>query len=826
MFRFVGFKPDANEIVNGAMAKAEELGHAYIGSEHLLIGLLSSHSKAAKNCLEENGIGEEKITKKLIETVGRGVKSNLTPYDLTPKCRKILEMAGRESKLMGDSGVSGEHILLALLKDEDCYAVKFLKALGYNCEALKTAVYASLGADMGPGAETDGKYEFEAGGTKLRSGKTPNLDKFGVDITYLASLGKLDPVIGRDDEIERAVAVLSRRTKNNPCLIGEAGVGKTAIVEGIAKLIADGECETLRGKRVISLDLAGMIAGAKYRGDFEERIKSCMEEAARSGNVILFIDELHSIVGAGAAEGAVDAANILKPQLARGDIQIIGATTTEEYRKYIEKDGALERRFQKIEVTEPSEEACFEMLKGLREKYEEYHKLKISDGALKAAVAISQRYIFDRYLPDKAIDLIDEACAAVKVRAVSAPKIKPQAKQSGETTNDVKTDRIKELEKREYELANQKEIAIREQDFENAANIRDKEKEVEKELWRLREKKKNPAENRSVEAKDVARAAAIATGIDIGVIYRKDRDRLNELEARLSKRVFGQDAAVKAVAAAIKRGRSGIKDPKRPIGSFLFSGPTGVGKTELARAVAEEIFGDEKSIIRLDMSEYTEKQSVARLIGSPPGYVGYDDGGQLTEKVRRRPYSVVLFDEIEKAHPEIYNVLLQILEEGELSDSRGRKSSFRNTVVILTSNMPADYKRYGKIGYGYQNKDDTGTNIKEKLKEKFKTELLGRLDGIIEFHELCEEDRRRIARKLADELKKRAEEIGVEAEFSDGAINFFSNTKGEFGAREIRRRVTEFAEDVIAEKLISGELAKGKKVIFSENGGEIEIKTE
>ncbi len=793
IFRFAGFSNEANAAINCALRKAEGLGHSYVGSEHLLMGLLEEDDGACC-ALKERGIEEEALQAKLVEAVGRGVRSELSPRDLTPKCKKILEMSAFEARALGDSGVGAQHILLALLKERSCYAVKFLKALGYDSASLCSSVYASLGAETG----SDSKYGAVSSKTKL--GKTPTLDKYSIDLTSLAEENRLDPVIAREDEIERAISVLSRRSKNNPCLIGEAGVGKTAVVEGIAQKIAAGEVDALKGKRVVALDLAGMIAGAKYRGDFEERLKGCIEEAVRSSNTILFIDELHSIVGAGAAEGAVDAANILKPQLARGELQIIGATTLDEYRKYIEKDAALERRFQEIQVNEPSASCCKEILRGIRGKYEEFHKIKITDKACEAAVELSVRYITDRFLPDKAIDLIDEACARVKMRKTRTPK------------------GVKELEKRKAELAKEKESAIERQNFERAAKVRDSEEELGREIARLKEKRAEKGAGREVGAEDIAEVVAITTGIKVSEITCEESKRLLSLEERLRERVIGQEEAVGAVARAIKRSRVGIKNPDRPIGSFLFAGPTGVGKTELAKALAEVLFGDEKSIVRMDMSEYSEKHTVARLLGSPPGYVGYDDGGQLTEAVRRKPYSVVLFDEIEKAHPDTFNILLQLLEDGFVTDSRGTKVSFKNTVVILTSNISDTAS--SPIGYSAK---QTSERIPRALTTLFKPELLNRIDSIVSFCHLNEQHALQITRKFICDLINRAADIGITVDFSENAIKHIAKNgySHKYGARELRRFITECAEDKIAEKILFGELAKGDSLFFEEQDGAV-----
>ncbi|MDD4699898.1 MAG: ATP-dependent Clp protease ATP-binding subunit, partial [Oscillospiraceae bacterium] len=672
-YNFGGFTQKANEALNKAITSAERLGHTYVGSEHLLLGLTQTEDCVAAGLLAEKGATADKIEELIKSTVGVGTPSRLSPEHLTPRAKRVIEVAVAGTREMGNSFVGTEHILVGILSEGDNYAIRFLNELGVDVGMLTDKSLKAAGIP----SENE-KNNFQKGGASgknsSKNAKTPTLDQFGHDLTEEAQNGKIDPVIGRSAEIERVVQILCRRTKNNPCLIGEPGVGKTAIAEGLAIKIADGDApELLKGKRLVSLDLTGMVAGTKYRGDFEERIKSVVDEVRKSDNVILFIDEVHNIVGAGSAEGSTDAANILKPSLARGDFQIIGATTLAEYRKYIEKDAALERRFQPVTVGEPSTEDAIKILNGLRDKYEAFHKVKITDKAIEAAVTLSSRYIADRFLPDKAIDLIDEAASRVRLKSGKAPVD------------------LKELENEVKYISEAKNKAINSQNFEKAAELRDKEKELtnnleqQKQLW----KDKTQQAIGTVTEAEIAQLVSASTGIPVAQLTEEESQRLLKMEDVLHKRIVGQDEAVTAVSKAIRRGRVGLKDPKRPIGSFIFLGPTGVGKTELCKALAESMFGSENAMIRLDMSEYMEKHTVSRLIGSPPGYVGFEEGGQLTEKVRRHPYSVILFDEIEKAHPDVFNIMLQILEDGILTDSQGRTVNFKNTIIIMTSNIGA-----------------------------------------------------------------------------------------------------------------------------------------
>ena len=796
MYKFNGFTEKANDALNLAIEAAEEFGHTYIGSEHLLIGILREGSGAAAQILEAKGITSEKIEELLESTVGKGAATELSPNQFTPRAKRIIEMSVAAARAVGVSYVGTEHLLLAILEEGDNYAVRFISELGGDCSSILNEVMKASGSQEQDKSASEQK-------SKAGGGKTPNLDKFGRDLSAEAAAGKLDPVIGRAKEIERIIQILTRRTKNNPCLIGEPGVGKTAVIEGLALKIANGEVpEPLRDKRVVALDITGMVAGTKYRGDFEERIKSAIDEVKKAGNVILFIDEVHTLVGAGSSEGSTDAANMLKPQLARGDLQVIGATTLDEYRQYIEKDAALERRFQPITVGEPSEEDAVLILHGLRDRYEAHHKVRITDEAIDAAVKLSSRYISDRYLPDKAIDLIDEACSRVRLKNLTPP-----------------TD-LKAVEDEIKKLSDEKTAAINSQDFEQAAKLRDKENEKQKELEQLRSKwqKDNEHTSGEVVAEDIAEIVSGWTGIPVVQLTEEESERLLRLESVLHERVVGQDEAVTAVAKAIRRGRVGLKDPKRPIGSFIFSGPTGVGKTELCRALAQAMFGDENAMIKLDMSEYMEKHTVSRLVGSPPGYVGYEEGGQLTEKVRRKPYSVVLFDEIEKAHPDVFNMLLQILEDGVLTDSQGRHVNFKNTIIIMTSNVGARMITDKKTSVGFAGTGDGQTDIKgmvtEELKRTFKPEFLNRVDDIIVFNKLNEQEIKEIAQKMLDTLAKRVKDMDMTISFTDAAVTAVANAGFDpvYGARPLRRAIQNRIEDPLSEQILEGKIKAGDSV--------------
>ena len=806
MYRFKGFTEKANAALNFAIQSAQQMGHTYIGTEHIVLGLLREGTGVAATVLNAHGILSAEYESKIIEGESGGQHTHLTPDDFTPRTKKAMELAFAEAAAMQNHLVGTEHLLLAVLRDDSSVAVRLLTMLGARSGELTEDVMKSIGTAP---AQTGAANGHASSG---KGGKTPTLDQFGRDLTVMAKEGKLDPVIGRSEEIQRVVQILSRRTKNNPCLIGEPGVGKTAIAEGLAqRIVAQEVPETLKDKRVVTLDLTGMVAGTKYRGDFEERIKNALEEVAREKNILLFIDEIHTIIGAGAAEGAVDAANILKPSLARGEIQVIGATTLEEYRKHIEKDAALERRFQPVTVGEPSPEEAQEILKGLRDKYEAHHKVKISDTAIRCAVQLSVRYISDRYLPDKAIDLIDEAASRVRLRTFTAP-----------------TD-VKELEEEVKRLAEEKKSAVNEQDFERAARLRDEEKRVTEELEKQREKwqEENATANDEVTENDIAEIVSSWTGVPVAQLTEAESERLLNMESVLHERIVGQDEAVSAVSRAIRRGRVGLKDPHRPIGSFIFLGPTGVGKTELCKALAEAMFGDENAMIRLDMSEYMEKHTVSRLVGSPPGYVGYDEGGQLTEKIRRKPYAVLLFDEIEKAHPDVFNMLLQILDDGILTDSQGRRVDFKNTVIIMTSNVGArsitDQRQFG-FGFGDANTDHNDVRIREnvmgELKKTFRPEFLNRVDDIIVFKQLTQTDIEDIARRMLGSLNKRVSELGIGLTVTDAAVTQLSKAGFDpvYGARPLRRAIQSSVEDALAEKMLEGQFAAGDAVMVDYDG--------
>lgn len=790
MYKFSYFTQKANEALNLAIKSAQELGHNYIGSEHILLGLLELEDGAAYSMLDGKDITADKVKELIVQYVGRGVETRLSPDDFTPRSKRIIDTAFQFARSMRHSFVDTEHLLMALTREGDSYAVKFINSFGIDENQIFEELVES--ANRGVGEPSSPTRKGRGG-----KSKTPTLDEFGKDLTAEAKAGKIDPVIGREKEIERVIQILSRRTKNNPCLIGEPGVGKTAIAEGLALKIIKGEVpELLNDKKIVALDLTSMVAGTKYRGDFEERIKKAMDEVKNAKDVILFIDEVHTIMGAGAAEGATDAANILKPSLARGEIQVIGATTIDEYRKNIEKDAALERRFQPVTVGEPTEEEAVLILKGIRDKYEAHHKVKISDEAIENAVKMSARYIADRFLPDKAIDLIDEAASKVRLKSYTVP------------------DNLKEMEKELKCLTEEKASAVRSQDFEQAAKIRDKENSLKTLLEEEKEKWKNLSSHqvKEITTQDIAQVVSSWTGIPATQITKEESEKLLNLEKILHERIVGQDKAVSSVARAIRRGRAGLKNPKRPIGSFIFLGPTGVGKTELCKTLAEAMFGDEDAIVKLDMSEYMEKHTVSKLIGSPPGYVGFDEGGQLTEKIRRKPYSVVLFDEIEKAHPDVFNMLLQILEDGVLTDSQGRKVSFKNTVIIMTSNVGASKITENKSALGFGGDEDENTNIEKlvmaDLKATFKPEFLNRIDEIVVFNQLEKEDIEEIARRMLKGLVKQLDELGTKASVTDEAISAIADVGFDkvYGARPLRRAIQSRIEDKLSELILEQRL--------------------
>lgn len=793
MIEFSGFTEKANNALNIALRTAMDLGHTYVGSEHILCGLIGEERGAAWLALNKQGVTSDKVRKKIEQMIGCGVPTKLTLADFTPRSKRILESSLTEARSMNHSSVGTEHILKAVLKDADCYGTLILKELGANLNQLSR--------DCGTPAESKFRQEDSIRQIDKKSG----LFRYGRDLTDMARKGLVDPVLCRDKEIEREIEVLLRRRKNNPCLIGESGVGKTAVVEGLAIKIAAGEVpEEMSRKHIFMLDLTSMLAGAKYRGDFEERIKTVLDEVKADGDIILFIDEIHSIIGAGAAEGAIDAANILKPTLARGEIQLIGATTIEEYRRFIEKDSALERRFQPITVDEPSEQATLDILFGLRGKYEKHHGVAISDEAINAAVKLSQRYITDRYLPDKAIDLIDETASRVRIKAF-AP-----------------SSQIEDAEKTLRQINSQKTAAIIARNFEYAAKLRNKEKQLNELISQYRQSASGNVTG-EVNAEDIAKTASEWTGIPLSRMSADESGKLINLERELGEKVIGQDEAVRAVARAVRRGRAGLKNPQRPIGSFIFLGPTGVGKTELCKVLAKNIFGSEEMLIRFDMSEYMEKHSAAKLIGAPPGYVGYEDGGQLTEKIKRKPYCVVLFDEIEKAHSDVFNILLQVLEDGFLTESSGRRVSFRNAVIIMTSNVGARFitEKKSALGFGSGSGNvDVNEKIMSSLKEIFKPEFLNRVDETVVFRKLTKDNIKSICRNMLNELAERAERSGIALEFTEAAVERLSESGFDdaYGARPLRRAITENVEDMLSEEMLNGKLSEGDTAVIDYNG--------
>lgn len=804
---FGRFTERAQKVLALAQEEALRLGHNNIGTEHILLGIVREGEGIAAKALSALGLSTEKIQKEVEALIGRGQELTQTIH-YTPRAKKVIELSMDEARKLGHSYVGTEHILLGLIREGEGVAARVLNNLGVSLNKARQQVLHLLGSN-------EAASSHQGGGSS--NANTPTLDSLARDLTVVAREGSLDPVIGRGKEIQRVIEVLSRRTKNNPVLIGEPGVGKTAIAEGLAQQIVNNEVpEILRDKRVMTLDMGTVVAGTKYRGEFEDRLKKVMDEIRQAGNIILFIDELHTLIGAGGAEGAIDASNILKPSLARGELQCIGATTLDEYRKYIEKDAALERRFQPIQVDEPTLEESIQILKGLRDRYEAHHRVSISDEAIEQAVKLSDRYISDRFLPDKAIDLIDEAGSKVRLRSFTTPP------------------NLKELEQKLESVRNEKDASVQSQEFEKAASLRDTEQRLREELEDTKKiwKEQQGKENSAVTVEDIAMVVSSWTGVPVSKLAQEETERLLNMEEILHSRVIGQEEAVKAVAKAVRRARAGLKDPKRPIGSFIFLGPTGVGKTELARALAESIFGEEDAMIRIDMSEYMEKHSTSRLVGSPPGYVGYEEGGQLTEKVRRKPYSVVLLDEIEKAHPDVFNILLQVLEDGRLTDSKGRTVDFRNTILIMTSNVGADtLKRSKHLGFtveaeGQDYKDMKG-KVMAEMKRAFRPEFLNRIDEIIVFHSLEKPHLAEIVKLMADQLTKRLKEQEIDLELTKEAIDKIAEEgfDPEYGARPLRRAIQKHIEDRLSEELLKGVVQKGQKVTLDVDKGEFVVKS-
>jgi ATP-dependent Clp protease ATP-binding subunit ClpC len=825
------------KVLRLAQTEANKSGEPAVGTEHILLGLITEGQGVAAKALQSMGVDQNHVRQGIQKIIGGGENrpGAMPPSGqeviLTPRAKKVLELAADEARRMGVGYVGTEHILLGVLREGEGVAARLLNSMGLTTDKVRLQILGLLGGagsgfffqgGVNPFNQFQQSPESGAscsgcgpGPAANSSSNTPTLDEYGRDLTKQAADGKLDPVIGRDKEIERVIQVLSRRTKNNPVLIGEPGVGKTAIVEGLAQRIHDGKVpETLIGKRVMSLDMASVVAGSKYRGEFEERFRKITNEIMESGDVILFIDELHTVIGAGAAEGAIDAANILKPALARGELQAVGATTIDEYRKHIEKDAALERRFQPITVGEPTVEETIEILKGLRDKYEAHHKVRITDQSIEAAAKLSDRYISDRFLPDKAIDLVDEAASRVRLQSATAPED------------------LKELERQLEEIRQEKQAAVSEQDFEKAARMRDAEHETRDKLQKLQEQwdKEKGTQKTTVTEEDIATVVSSWTGVPVSQLAQEESERLLKLEEILHKRVIGQDEAVVAVSKAVRRARAGLKDPKRPIGSFIFLGPTGVGKTELARALAEALFGEEDAMIRLDMSEYMESHTVSKLIGAPPGYIGYDEAGQLTEKVRRRPYSVVLFDEVEKAHPDVFNVLLQVLEDGRLTDAKGRTVDFRNTVLIMTSNVGAStFRRGQRMGFG-ASEDDGYKEMKEtimsELKRTFRPEFLNRIDETIVFHPLSQENIREIVDLMLREVRERLAEYEMELKVTEEAKDVLAaeGFSEEYGARPLRREILRTIEDPVSEALLEGRFKAGDTIEAYAEGEEVKLR--
>jgi len=810
---FNKFTEKAQRVILIAQEEAVHMGFPYVATEHVLLGLIREGDGVAAKALSSLGMNADKVRSLVEQAVGRGEGGQVKEVTLTPRAKKVLELSVEEARRMGHNYVGTEHILLGLINEGEGIAAQVMKVMGLSLDRVRQTVMEMLGMPGSPVNQGQG-HAFSA---SPAGGKTTTLDQFGHDLTVQARKDKLDPVVGREKEIERVIQILSRRTKNNPILIGEPGVGKTAIIEGLAQRIVAGNVpEVLLKKRVVTLDMASMVAGTKYRGEFEERLKKALDEIIASADVILFIDELHTIIGAGAAEGSIDAANILKPALARGEMQCIGATTLDEYRKYIEKDPALERRFQPIMVDEPGVEDTVAILKGLRDKYEAHHRVMITDSALEAAARLSDRYITDRFMPDKAIDLIDEASSRVRLKAYTVP---PE---------------VKDIEKQLVDIRKEKEAAINNQEFEKAAQYRDREQQIKQELESTREnwKQQRGDQKLTVEEDDIAQIVSSWTGIPVKKLAEEETERLLKMEDILHERVVGQDDAVKAVSRAVRRARAGLKDPRRPIGSFIFLGPTGVGKTELARALAEALFGDEDAMVRLDMSEYIEKFTVSRLMGAPPGYVGYEEGGQLTEAVRRKPYSVVLLDEIEKAHPDVFNVLLQVLEDGRLTDSKGRIVDFRNTVIIMTSNVGlSTIRREGVMGFGNAENDRKSSyekmknKVTDELKRTFRPEFLNRIDETIVFHTLTHDHIKKIVEMMLHEVAEKLTDNKIELEVTDTAKEILSKEGFDenYGARPLRRAIQREVEDLISEELLKGTVKEGSHVLIDADGEKITV---
>ncbi|MDR2167799.1 MAG: ATP-dependent Clp protease ATP-binding subunit [Clostridiales bacterium] len=813
------FTQKAQEAIKHSEVVAQHFGHNYIGTEHLLLGLARAVDSVSQRCLDMQGATAEAIEQKIAEVLegsqgdGALMVAGNKPQGYTPRTKRIFEQSNLEAQKMNTNYIGTEHLLLALLRETDSLAVQILASIGVNIQKAYDDIMVML-SEYSPHG-----HHPQLAGVGGRKTTTPVLDQFSQDLTKLAGEQKFDPIVGRETEIQRVIQILSRRTKNNPCLVGDPGVGKTAIAEGLAQKIVAGDIpETLKDKRIVSIDLAAMVAGSKYRGEFEERIKRVLNEVKTNGNVILFMDEMHTIIGAGAAEGSIDASNMMKPMLARGELQLIGATTMDEYRKYVERDAALERRFQPVTVDEPSEEEAIAMLMGLRDKYEAHHSVQITEDAIKAAVKLAARYISDRFLPDKAIDLLDEAASKVRLRTLTTPS------------------EVKEMEFQVGKLEQEKEEAVKTQNYEQAAKIKAKQEKLKLKLEKERGKwtKKSGTSIQIVGEDDIADIVASWTGMPVKKLQEEDSVRLIKMEEEIHNRLIGQKEAVTAVSKAIRRGRVGLKDPKRPTGSFLFLGPTGVGKTELARSLAEVLFGNEDALIRVDMSEYMEKHSVSKLIGSPPGYIGYDEGGQLSDKIRRKPYSVILFDEVEKAHPDVFNILLQVLDDGHITDSHGRKVDFKNTVIIMTSNVGArnivSPKKLGFTTITDENKkhEEMRREIMDEVKRLFKPEFLNRIDDIIVFTQLSKDEIVQIARLMMAETGKRVKEtMGIDIEVTDAAIEFIADAGFDpnYGARPLRRAIQSKVEDLAADKILVGDISRKQNLVIDVNDGNICIKS-